>query len=68
MAQQIRSTASILMQELVPESNYPDPHDQHQPENSSTSGSSLAQLELQKFLQIGNMSQIETLNKQLDKL
>ena len=30
--------------------------------------SSLAQLELQKLLQIGNMSQIETLNKQLDKL
>ena len=28
----------------------------------------MAQVELQKFYQIGNMSQIETLNKQLDKL
>jgi len=68
VAQQIRSTASILLQELVPESNNPGPHDQLQPGDSSTSGPSLAQLELQKFLQIGNMSQIETLNKQLDKL
>ena len=43
----------MLFQELLP---------------TPISDKDLAQVELQKFYQIGNMSQIETLNKQLDKL
>ena len=67
VAQQIKATASILLQELVPESWNQDLQEQLQARDPSN-GQSLMQLELQKFLQIGNMSQIETLNKQLDKL
>ena len=58
VAQQIKATAQILFQELLPSSiALQGPPDKD-----------LGQMELQKFYQIGNMSQIETLNKQLDKL
>ena len=58
IAQQIKATAQILFQELLPSSiALQGPPDKD-----------LGQMELQKFYQIGNMSQIETLNKQLDKL
>ena len=58
IAQQIKATAQILFQELLPSSiALQGPPDK-----------ALGQVELQKFYQIGNMSQIETLNKQLDKL
>lgn len=58
IAQQIKATAQILFQELLPSSAaLQGPADKD-----------LGQMELQKFYQIGNMSQIETLNKQLDKL
>lgn len=53
ISQQIKATAQVLLKELIP-------FDDHQEQP-------LFQLELTKFLQV-NMSQIENLNKQLDKL